>query len=87
MGFREVTMEEIREVLLLWLEGVPKKRIARQLRIGPPIVRRYIATAEAAGLAVTAGKDALTDERFAEIAASLRGNGGPSTRRWLDALR
>jgi DNA-binding CsgD family transcriptional regulator len=45
MGFREVTMEEVREVLLLWLDGVPKKRIARQLRMGPPTVRRYIAAA------------------------------------------
>jgi transposase len=76
MGFREVTMEEIREVLLLWLEGVPKKRIARQLRMGPPTVRRYIAAAEAVGLTASSGKNALTDERFAGIAAQLRSAGG-----------
>ena len=40
MGFREVAMEEVREVLLLWLDQVPKKQIARQLVMGPVTVRR-----------------------------------------------
>jgi hypothetical protein len=31
MTYREVTVLEVKEVLRLWLSGVPKKRIARQL--------------------------------------------------------
>jgi DNA-binding CsgD family transcriptional regulator len=31
MAFREVTMLEVKEVLRLWLLGVPKKGIAAQL--------------------------------------------------------
>lgn len=77
MGFREVTMEEVREVLLLWLAGVPKKQIARQLCMGPPTVRRYVAIAEERGLKVELGKAALTDEMFAEVMAELT----PSTGR------
>ena len=76
MGFREVTMEEVREVLLLWLDGVPKKRIARQLRMGPPTVRRYIAAAEELRLSPALGKRALTDDLFERIAAGLRATNG-----------
>jgi hypothetical protein len=31
MAFREVTMLEVKEVLRLWLMGVPRKGIAQQL--------------------------------------------------------
>jgi predicted transcriptional regulator len=48
--YREVTMIEFREVLRLWHEQVPKKRIAAQLGLDPKTVRRYLSAAEAAGL-------------------------------------
>ena len=35
MAFREVTMLEIKEVPLLWLSGVAKKAIARQVGFRP----------------------------------------------------
>jgi len=35
VGYREVGMFEIKEVLLLWLAGTPKKQIARQLGQDP----------------------------------------------------
>lgn len=48
--YREVTMIEFREVLRLWQEQVPKKRIAARLGLDPKTVRRYLSAAEAAGL-------------------------------------
>jgi hypothetical protein len=47
--YHEVTMIEFREVLRLWQEQVPKKRIAAQLGLDPKTVRRYLRAAEAAG--------------------------------------
>lgn len=76
MGFREVAMEEVREVLLLWLEGVPKKRIARQLRMGPPTVRRYIGIAEEAGLSPARGREALTPALFEEVLRRVHASPG-----------
>jgi hypothetical protein len=40
--YREVTMIEVKEVLRLRGEGVPKKRIAAQLGLDPKTVRRYL---------------------------------------------
>ncbi len=48
--YREVTMIEFKEVLRLWQEQVPKKRIAARLGLDPKTVRRYLSAAEAAGL-------------------------------------
>jgi hypothetical protein len=43
MAFREVAMLEVKEVLRLWLLGVPKKGIAAQLGFDVNTVRRYLA--------------------------------------------
>lgn len=67
MAFREVTMEEIKEVLRRWAAKVPKKRIARQLNIDIKTVRRYIAAAEAAGVDLAS----LDDAALAAIVARL----------------
>jgi DNA-binding NarL/FixJ family response regulator len=55
MAYREVTMLEVKEVLRLWRDGVPKTRIAAQLRIDRKTVRRYVAAAVARGLAPGSG--------------------------------
>ena len=47
--YRVVTMVELREVLRLWREGLPKKRLAAQLGLDPKTVRRYLAAAVLAG--------------------------------------
>ncbi|MGH7899585.1 MAG: hypothetical protein ACREQQ_16650 [Candidatus Binatia bacterium] len=44
MGYREVTMIEVKEVLRLWLGGVAKKRIAAELGLDVKTVRRYLTT-------------------------------------------
>ena len=51
--YREVTMIEVKEVLRLRGEGLPKKRIAAQLGLDPKTVRRYLAAAATAGVRVT----------------------------------
>ena|SRR5437764_10670550 len=61
--YREVTMIEITEVLRLWRDGVPKKRIAARLGLDPKTVRRYITTAETTGLPCDGG--AITDAQVA----------------------
>ena len=48
--YREVTMIEVREVLRLRGEGLPKKRIAAQLGLDPKTVRRYLEAAATAGV-------------------------------------
>jgi hypothetical protein len=71
MAYREVTMIEIKEVLRLWLAGVPKKRIAATLCVDPKTVRRYIAQAEACGLRLDDGIAALTDELVSQVVGLL----------------
>jgi transposase len=72
MAYREVTMIEIKEVLRLWLAGLPKKRIAAQLGVDPKTVRRYVAEAERSGLRLDDGATALTDERVSQIVVALK---------------
>ena len=76
MGYREVGLLEIKEVLRLWLAGRGKKPIARQLGIDPKTVRRYIRAAEACDLGRECGPEALTDEVLAAVAARLTGPTG-----------
>src|ERR1700682_1283819 len=72
MAYREVTMLEVKEVLRLWLDGVPKTRIAVQLRIDRKTVRRYVAAAGARGLARGAGRAPPDDAPLAAALVPLR---------------
>ncbi|MFQ5515884.1 MAG: transposase [Myxococcota bacterium] len=72
MAYREVTMVEIREVLRLWLAGVPKKVAARRLGLDPKTVRRYVAAAEEKGVDRSQGEAGLTEELFTEILVALK---------------
>ena len=72
--YREVTMVEITEVLRLWRDGVPKKRIAARLGLDPKTVRRYISTAEGIDLPCDAG--ALTEAHVREVLLALHPAGG-----------
>src|SRR5690349_2761611 len=70
MAFREVTMVEIKEALLLWMGGAKKKRIAAQLSLDVKTVRRYVAAAASTGLAP--GTGGLTDEQIGAVLHALR---------------
>ena len=67
MAFREVTMLEVKEVLRLWLLGVPKKGIARQLGFDVKTVRRYLGAARAQGVEAGHGVGALDDALVAAV--------------------
>src|SRR5438093_12720376 len=69
--FREVTMIELKEVLLLWGKGLPKKRVAAQLGLDPKTVRRYLKAATAAGL--HADGDPISDDQVRDVLLHPRG--------------
>jgi hypothetical protein len=72
--YREVTMLEVKEVLRLWREGVPTKRLAAQLGLDPKTVRRYLRAAVAAGLCAEAGT--VTDAQLRDVLLALQPAGG-----------
>jgi hypothetical protein len=72
MSYREVTMVEVKEVLRLWLKGVPKKGIAVQRGLDPKTVRRQIKLALECGLDRQRGEAALTDALLMALAERLR---------------
>jgi hypothetical protein len=71
--YREVTMIELREVIRLWRERMPKKRIAARLGLDPKTVRRYVGAAEAAGLRT---KETVSDEQLRDVLVTLQPGGG-----------
>lgn len=89
--YREVTVLEIREVLRLWGAGLPKKRIAAQLGLDPKTVRRYVRTAEAAGLSPRPGP--VADEALTAVLLALhptgrsRGDGWDQCQAQRDAIQ
>ena len=72
MGFREVSMVQLREVLRLWLKGGGYRAIARLTATDRKTVRRYVAAATDAGLRRGDSEDKLTDELLASIAHAVR---------------
>jgi hypothetical protein len=72
--YGEVAMIEFREVLRLWQEQVPKKRIGALLGLDPKTVRRYLRAAEASKTYLAHGKvDFFAEEEMAHSG----GAGGP----------
>jgi transposase len=85
MAYREVTMLEVKEVLRLWLGGTARKRIAAQLGLNVKTVRRYIAAAEASGVAREAGPEALPDDLIAAVVSRMQPHvGRPRGDGWAD---
>jgi transposase len=83
MAFREVTMLEVKELLRLWLLGVPKKQVAGQLGFDVKTVRRYLAVAKAHGVEQAHGLAALDDELVAAVMAVAQpGKGRPRGAGW-----
>jgi transposase len=76
MAFREVTVLEVKEILRLWLSGVPKKQVAQQLGFDVKTVRRYLAAATARGVAPAQGVAVLDDALVAAVVAATEPGGG-----------
>ena len=71
MGFREVPMVETKEIVLLWLDGLAKKRIAARVGVDLKTVRHYVRAAEEAGLRAGKGEAALTEEALSAVLVAL----------------
>lgn len=72
MPYREVTMIEIKEILRLWLAGLPKKGISAQLGVDRKTVRRYVGAAQRRGLVAAEGEQALTEAFLVDLMLELR---------------
>ena len=70
MGYREVTMTEVREILRQWLSGAPRKRIAARLSCDAKTVRRYVRAAERLGLVPGGAEQTVGDEMLAAVIAA-----------------
>ncbi len=72
MGFREVGVVEVREVLRGWLEGVGLRKVAERAGVDRKTARRYVQAAQAAGLSREAGLAAVDDELVAAVVTAVR---------------
>jgi len=55
VGFREVSVVEVREVLRGWLEGHGLRKVAERAGVDRKTARRYVSAAQARGCAGTPG--------------------------------
>lgn len=76
MGFREVSVVEVREVLRAWLEGGSGlRKVAERAGVDRKTARRYVEAAQAAGLSREAGvpvEEAVTDELIGLVVEAVR---------------
>ena len=72
MGFREVSVVEVREVLRGWLEGHGLRTVAERAGVDRKTARRYVVAAQAEGLCRDAGVAALTDELIGAVVGAVR---------------
>jgi transposase len=72
MAFREVTMLEVKEVLLRWQKGEGVAPNARHSGVDRKTVRRYVAAAKTVG--VVQGAERVTDEQLAAVLVLLKGS-------------
>ena len=72
MGFREVSVVEVREVLRAWLEGQGLRTVAARAGVDRKTARRYVAAAENAGLSRDVGAEAVTDDLVGLVVEAVR---------------
>jgi transposase len=72
MGFREVGVVEVREVLRAWLEGHGLRTAASRAGVDRKTARRYVAAAQAAGLSRDEGPEGVTDDLVGLVVEAVR---------------
>ncbi|MGH3686403.1 MAG: hypothetical protein ACRDRU_23250 [Pseudonocardiaceae bacterium] len=72
MGFREVSVVEVREVLRAWLAGAGLRTVAERAGVDCKTTRRYVAAAEVAGVCREGGLGQLTDEVIGQVVGAVR---------------
>jgi transposase len=72
VAFREVRVNEIREVLRCWLGGDGLRTAAERAGVDRKTARRYVEVAQAAGLVRDGGVEQLGDELIGAVVAMVR---------------
>ena len=72
VGFREVAVVEVREVLRAWLAGVGLRTVAERAGVDRKTARRYVAAAQQAGVVRDGGEAQLTDAVIGQIVQAVR---------------
>ena len=72
VAFREVRVNEIREVLRCWLAGDGLRTVAERAGVDRKTARRYVEAAQAAGLIRDGGAEQLCDELIGQVIAAVR---------------
>ncbi len=72
MGYREVSVVEIREVLRRWVHGEGLRSIDRQTGVDRKTVRRYVEAAVAAGLVANGDESQLSDGLVGLVCVAVR---------------
>ncbi len=72
MGFREVSVIEVREVLRGWLDGAGLRTVAERTGVDRKTARRYVAAGQAAGLDRAARLEAVDDELVGAVVNAVR---------------
>jgi hypothetical protein len=72
VGFREVSVVEVREVLRAWLEGHGLRKAAERAGVDRKTARRYVAAAEDAGLSRDADVAAVSEELVGLVVEAVR---------------
>jgi transposase len=72
VGFREVSVVEVKEVLRGWLEGSGLRTVAERAGVDRKTARRYVAAAQAAGLQRDARFADVDDVLVAQVVSAVR---------------
>ena len=72
MAFREVNVNEVREVLRGWLAGAGLRTVAAQAGVDRKTARRYVQAAEAAGVVRDGGWGQVSDDVVGVVVAAVR---------------
>ena len=72
MAFREVRVNEIKEVLRAWLAGAGHRVAGQRAGVDRKTARRYVEAGEAAGLVRSGGQGQLTDELIGAVVLAVR---------------
>jgi hypothetical protein len=72
MGYREVSVVQVKEILRLWVRGHRVRAIARRSQTDRKTVGRYIEAARAAGLTPDRGEGAITDDLIGAVVETVR---------------
>jgi transposase len=72
MGFREVSVVGVKEILRLWLLGHGQRAVGRLAQVDRKTVCRYVDAAQEAGLQRGDSEDKLTDELVGAVIEAVR---------------